>query len=110
MISVLIVTEAGETILAPVISTQAGLVMAEIVPRIAVFAVVFAYRAPLPLAEVGAPLLPRHPFFPRLVETPFFCRLALVSVRTRYHHFLHKVLGRVRPCPGVIRIVDNVRV
>src|SRR5262249_36809631 len=33
---------------------------AEVVPRVAGLAVVLAYRAPLPLAQVGAPLLPRR--------------------------------------------------
>src|SRR4051812_47990642 len=42
--------------------------MGEVVPRVAVAAVVFADRTPLPLAEIGTPLLPRHAGFPRIVQ------------------------------------------
>ena len=54
----LIIADAGKTILAPVIGAGAGLVMGEVVPGIAILAVVLANRTPLPLAKVGSPLSP----------------------------------------------------
>jgi hypothetical protein len=38
-----------------------AMVVREVIPGIAVFAVVLANRAPLPLAQVGSPFLPRDP-------------------------------------------------
>src|SRR5271166_5172937 len=70
-----VVAEPGEAVLTPVIGARAGLIVGEIVPRIAVLAVVLADRAPLAFAEIRAPLLPRHPLLPRLVETQFIRRL-----------------------------------
>src|SRR5262249_49335922 len=77
----------------------ARLVMAEVVPGIAIVAVVFAHGAPLALAEVGAPLPPQDATLPRLREalhlgpdsfdgaglcvhlvTPFCADLKLVAV------------------------------
>src|SRR5882724_4021798 len=42
--------------------------MGEIVPGVAIFAVVLADRTPLPLAEVGSPLLPGDVRLARLVQ------------------------------------------
>src|ERR1700732_3866017 len=55
-----VVADPSKAVLAPVISPRAGLIVGEIVPRIAVLAVVLAHRPPLAFAEVGAPLLPRR--------------------------------------------------
>ena len=54
----LVVGDAGQAVLAPVIGARARLVVAEVIPGVAVFAVVLAHGAPLPLAEVGPPFLP----------------------------------------------------
>ena len=56
----LVVAESAEPVLAPPVGARARLVVGEVVPGVAVFAVVLADRAPLPLAEVGSPFLPRH--------------------------------------------------
>ena len=61
----LVVGDAGQAVFAPAIGARAGLVVAEIIPGVAAFAVVLANRSPLPFAEVGAPLFPR-----RLVVAP----------------------------------------
>ena len=53
----LVIADAGKTILAPVIGTRSGLVMSEVVPGISILAVVLANRTPLPLAKVGPPFL-----------------------------------------------------
>ena len=47
------VTEAGETILVPAIGARARVLAGEVLPRLAVGAVVFAYRAPGPLTDVS---------------------------------------------------------
>ena len=56
--ALLVVRDPAEAILAPAIGARPGLVVAEVGPRVAVLAVVLADRAPLPLAQVRAPLLP----------------------------------------------------
>ena len=67
-----VVAQPGETVFAPVLGPRAGLVVGEIVPRIAVAAVILAHRAPLAFAEVRSPLLPRHAVLARLVQTLLF--------------------------------------
>src|SRR5206468_4958217 len=62
------VGDPPEAVLAPAIGAGAGLVVGEVVPRIAVLAVVLAHRAPLPLAQVGPPLLPGDPGLPGVVQ------------------------------------------
>ena len=52
------IAEAGETILAPAISAAAGHVVGEIVPGVAMGAVILADRAPLAFAQVGTPAAP----------------------------------------------------
>ena len=54
------VAEAGDAVLAPAIGAAARLVVAEKFPGVAVFAVVLAHRAPLPLADIRPPDLPGH--------------------------------------------------
>ena len=54
----LVVGEAAEPVLAPPVGSRARLVVREVVPGVAVVAVVLADRAPLPLTEVRPPLLP----------------------------------------------------
>src|SRR5215471_11367184 len=64
-----IVADAGDAILAPMIGARAGLIVAKIVPGVPVLAVVFANGAPLALAEIGPPLPPRHSLLERLLQT-----------------------------------------
>src|SRR5713101_4342851 len=47
----LIVRDSGQAVLAPAVGAGAGLVMAEVIPGVAAFAVILADGAPLPLAE-----------------------------------------------------------
>src|SRR6202021_3902639 len=53
-----VIADAGKTIFAPVIGTGPGHVVSEVVPRIAVVAIVFTHRSPLPLAKTGSPFPP----------------------------------------------------
>ena len=57
--SLLVIRNSRQTVLPPAISARAGLIMAEVVPRIAPLAVVLAHCSPLPLTEVGPPFAPR---------------------------------------------------
>ena len=63
-----VVADAGQAVLAPAVGARARLVMAEVVPGVAVVAVVLAHRAPLAFAEVRAPLLPVRLACARLVK------------------------------------------
>ena len=56
--ALLVVGDAGDAVLAPAVGAGAGVVVREVVPGIAVRAVVLAHRAPLPLAEIRAPEAP----------------------------------------------------
>src|SRR5262249_22421228 len=53
-----VVAQARDAVLAPPIGPRSSLVVGEVGPRIAVVAVVLAYRAPLAVAPVGAPATP----------------------------------------------------
>src|SRR5262249_25130375 len=57
--ALLIVGSATQAVLAPVIRARAGLVVAEVVPGVATFAVVLAHRPPLTVGEIRAPFPPR---------------------------------------------------
>src|SRR5262249_2795374 len=69
----LIIRHAGQAVFAPAIGTRAGLVVGEVIPGISPFAVVLAYGAPLPLAQVRSPLLPGHFVLASLLESNVFC-------------------------------------
>src|SRR5262245_5434488 len=56
--NLLVVRDAGQSIFSPAVGPRTRLVMAEIVPGIAIVTVILAYRTPLPLTQVGSPLLP----------------------------------------------------
>src|SRR5690348_12975324 len=52
------VAEPADAVLAPAIGATARMFVRQIVPGIALCAVVFAYGAPLPLAEIRPPMAP----------------------------------------------------
>ncbi len=54
----LVVADAGDPVLTPSVRPRARLVMCEVIPRVAVGAVVLADCPPLALAQIGAPGLP----------------------------------------------------
>ena len=70
--ALLVVRDPPETVLAPAIGAGAGLIVAEVVPRVAVLAVVLAHRAPLSLAQVGSPFFPGDPGLPGVVQPLLF--------------------------------------
>ena len=73
--ALLVVADAGEAVLAPAVGAAAGVVVREVVPGVAVGAVVLADGAPLPLAQVRPPAPPRL-----LAETVFFQPALLLGV------------------------------
>src|SRR5512144_1989472 len=62
--------------------------MAEVIPGIAVFAVVLANRTPLPLAQIRSPFLPRDLRLARIVQPLLFRH-----IHECRHAFLHGSLG-----------------
>ena len=63
-----VVRDAAEAVLTPPIGPRTGLIVGEVVPGVAVLAVVLAHGAPLALAQVRPPLLPGDAGFTRVVE------------------------------------------
>ena len=59
--SLLGVAKPADPILAPAIGAAAGMLMGQVVPGVAIGAVVLAHRAPLALAHIGAPFAPGLP-------------------------------------------------
>src|SRR5262245_27837087 len=53
-----VVAQSGDAVFAPAVGSRARMVVREIVPGVAVLAVVLTHSAPLPFAEIGSPLLP----------------------------------------------------
>ena len=52
------VTEPGQPVLSPPVGLRPGMVVRQVIPRVAVGAVVLPHRAPLPLADVRPPPVP----------------------------------------------------
>ena len=55
-----VVADPGDAVLAPAVGARAGLVVGEVLPGVAIGAVILAHGAPLALAEIGPPALPAH--------------------------------------------------
>ena len=66
--TLLVVAEAGDAVLAPVIGARARLIVGKVAPGVAVLAVVLPDGSPLALAEIGPPQLPRGSRRPGFVE------------------------------------------
>src|SRR5262249_33914280 len=62
----------GDAVFSPSISPRPGLVVRKIVPGIAVLAVIFTNRTPLPFAEVGYPHLPGYVGFAGFIQALLF--------------------------------------
>ena len=77
----LVVRYAREAVFAPAIRSRARLIVAERVPCVARRAGILADGAPLPFAEIGAPLLPGELLFPSLLEAGMFGVHGAVSNR-----------------------------
>src|SRR2546422_11751115 len=75
----LVVGEAADAVLAPAIGAAARVVVGQVVPRLAVRAVVFTHRSPLALAQIGSPPPPRLSGGVDLVEA------LLLRIRARIH-------------------------
>src|SRR5258705_7085430 len=92
----LVIADAGQTILAPVIGAGPGLVMTEVVPGISILAVVFANGSPLALAEVGPPLFPVRCALAGFLQAGLFLCHGELLVLTRvlfYHLDLFSGIG-----------------
>src|SRR5262249_47962690 len=69
-----IVGDARQAIFAPSIGPGPSLVVSEIIPGVAPFAIVLPAGPPLPLAEVRPPPFPRTSMLPGLFESDMFFR------------------------------------
>src|SRR5215472_13610921 len=67
-----VVGNPSEAVFSPSISARSGLVVRKVVPGIAIIAVILANRPPLPLAEIGTPLLPGHMGLAGFIQTLLF--------------------------------------
>ncbi len=72
----LVVADARESILTPAIRSGPCLVVGQVLPGIAVLAVVLPDRTPLPLAQIGPPLFPGNSSYPALLK-PMCFRVSL---------------------------------
>src|SRR5580692_519804 len=75
----LVITDAGKTILSPVISAGSGLVVTKVIPGVPILAVVLPDRAPLSLAQVGPPFSPRDLGGTRFLQSEDFWIPAHIS-------------------------------
>src|SRR5258708_27794886 len=87
----LVITDTGEAVLAPVIRAGASLVMGKVIPGISVLAVVLANRTPLPFAEVGSPSSPVRSTRAGFLQADFF----LCHVKPHFHAGLAAALSPV---------------
>ncbi|MNK95740.1 hypothetical protein D3C87_1159890 [compost metagenome] len=69
-----VIADATQAVLAPAVSARPRLIMGEVIPGVAVVAVVFPDRPPLPLAQV------RPPFFPGCAPRLCFDKPLLLCV------------------------------
>src|SRR5262245_42443604 len=67
-----VVGNAGQSVFAPVVGARPRLVMAEVVPSIAIFAVILTHGPPLAFAQVWSPFFPWSVGVGRVVETLLF--------------------------------------
>src|SRR5262245_28637814 len=63
-----VVADSRQPILSPAIRAGPCLIMREVIPGVAVVAVILPHRPPLPLAQVRAPFAPGRMLFPRLLQ------------------------------------------
>jgi hypothetical protein len=67
------VRNSRQPVLAPAVGARARLVVGEIIPGVAVRAVVLAHGSPLPLAQVRTQLFPRNPRLPAFLQSRPLC-------------------------------------
>src|SRR5262249_47472963 len=89
----LVIRDPSQAVLTPPIRSGPRLVMAKVIPRIPVGAVIFANCTPLPFAEIWSPLLPRDAGLTRLIQALLLIGFDISSWRllARCHcsSFLH---------------------
>src|SRR6185437_4885697 len=77
------VAEPGQPVLAPPVGPGSGVIMREVVPRLAVRAVVLADRAPLPFADIRAPLIPVARLPQSVLQPPEACHAITLGAHGR---------------------------
>src|SRR5207244_742361 len=87
----LVVGDPREPVLAPAVGTRAGLVVGEVIPRVARVAVVLAHRPPLPLRKIRPPLFPLRGLGAGLLESTMLGVHLWPPVRVHGVAFVHLV-------------------
>ena len=93
--ALLLIADAGDAVLAPMVGARSGLIVSEVVPGVAVIAVVFPDGSPLSLAEIRPPEPPGHSLAPRFLEARPFGRLRWIGSRVPGHQSIPK--NRAQP-------------
>src|SRR4051812_48285962 len=89
------VAEPADPVLAPAVGSATRMIMRQIVPGIAVCAVVFAHGAPLPLAEIRSPMAPLA-CVARVIDSTALDRIEQVCRvrRTAFRHHIREAAFR----------------
>src|SRR5262249_40863950 len=96
----LVIGDAGESVLPPLIRARAGVIVREVRPRVAVVAVVLAHRPPLAFAQIRAPFSPGCEALPNGIEPLLlFCLFPTVAAGCLLgHRCLHLLLSSGSDC------------
>ena len=70
--ALLVIGNTRDAVLAPAVGARAGVIVGEEIPGVAILAVILADRAPLALAEIGAPFPPRNARLAGIGQTVLF--------------------------------------
>ena len=76
-----LVTDPGDPVLTPPVSTRPRLLVREVVPSVSTLTVVLAHRRPLPLAQIRAPRLPRNRTGARVLQSLVLRGLGALRIR-----------------------------
>jgi hypothetical protein len=93
-----VIGDTRQTIFSPAVGTRMALVMTKVVPRISILAVVFANRAPLPLAEVGSLLLPRSSLLAGFIQPMLLIAFKGGNERFRARFCVHRFILHLESC------------
>src|SRR6516164_3694163 len=84
--SLLVVREASQAVLAPMIGARTRLIIAEVAPRVTIVAIILAHCPPLPLRQIRTPSLPGNRLLPCLLQPPLFrCLVQSLYAVARFH-------------------------
>ena len=99
--ALLVIAEAGDAVLAPVIGARARLIVGKVAPSVAILAVILPDGSPLALAEIWSPHLPGGRGVPALLKARIFRRPgAIDDWRLGHRLLLPSRAHAIAPGPG----------